>query len=1563
VSNTVIDLITKLEPEKRAVLAELLRPEPEPIAIIGMACRFPGQVNTPEEFWALLKNGRDGIVEVPAERWSTDAFYDPDPHADGKMYTRYGGFLPDMPLFDSQFFGISPHEAIRMDPQQRLLLEVTWEALENAGQNVDELAGSKTGVFIGITDSLYNVRQLQADARSCVNDPYFGIGSASSVASGRLSYFFNFQGPNIALDTACSSSLVALHLACQSLRGKECNLAVIGGVNVVTLPGTMINACKMHMLSSDGRTKTFDAQADGYVLGEGCGTLVLKRMTDAQADGDNILAIIRGSAINEDGRSNSLTAPNGLAQQAVIRQALVQAKVRPHMISYVEAHGSGTSLGDPIEMEALQAVLTKDRAQPLMVGSVKTNLGHLAAGAGMAGLIKTVLALQHQAVPPHLNLKNPNPNILWNEEEVSVPAVLTPWQPIDGRRIAGVSSFGWSGTNVHVVLEEAPTSSSTEPIRPYQLLCLSARTSSALDVATTNLQLYLQEHPHLNLADVAYTLQVGRRSFKHRRVLVCQELEDALSGLGTPARLLNGAQAMQERQIVFMFPGIGDHYENMTRDLYELEPVFRKTVDHCCDLLQPILGLDLRKVLYASNAKASASAGIDLRQMLGRGTASPIVGDERLNQTEFVQPAVFVVEYALVQLLQSWGIVPNLLIGYSLGEYVAACISGVLSLENALTLVARRAQMIQSLPAGSMLAVPLSEADLQPYLNHEICLAVALNKTCVLGGPIEAIAQVEKSLAAQEIVARQLKTSHAFHSTMMEPIVAEFTTLLRSVPLNAPRIPYLSNVTGAWITEAEATDPTYWTRHLCQTVRFGDALALLIANSERVLLEVGAGQSLGSFVKQHPTCKPEQWPLILSTLRPAYEHRSDVAFMLETLGKLWLVGLSIDWSGFYGQKCRQRIPLPTYPFERQRYWIDLPALTSSPAKEQPTGKKGEIADWFSRPEWEETAPPMAQKQTSESWLIFEDELGWGTQLAERLLTLGAKVIRVQVGRSFSQIASDLYTVRPDIPHDYNLLLSTLKKTATVPTQIAHTWSITPPQSSPILGVKDRIEAFNAAQRLGFYSLIYLAQAIGKEVPLEAIRLTVLSNEIQPLGETPISPEKATILGPCRVIPQEYQNIRCRAVDIGQPPSEALGELLLDQLLAELTSMENDVAVAYRDARRYVQTFKPLRLTDRPTSEQLRPGGVYLITGGLGTVGLTLAKYLAQQVQAKLVLVSRSGLPEPATWATRLEHNNQANNHDLICHQIRQIQALEALGAEVLVMAADVTNEKQMEAVIERTYERFGSLHGVIHGAGLTNPNAFQPIQMMERAVCEAHFLPKVHGLYVLEQVLPSASLDFCFLLSSLSCVLGGLGFAAYTAANQFMDAYAHAHQHALGASWTSVNWDTWQSERVQEGTMMLPGATSSSISEFEMTRAEGTQAFALALASGETQLVNSTGDLETRIRQWTKLEVFQESSMPLEKRARPKLSTEYVPPSLDSEQRVAAIWQQVLGIDQVGIHDNFFELGGDSLMGMRLMSWLQQTFQVHLQLPILFEAPTIAEQAIVVEMVIIEEIEKTAENG
>ncbi|HLF25325.1 MAG TPA: SDR family NAD(P)-dependent oxidoreductase [Anaerolineae bacterium] len=974
--------------EMQAKLDALERAQREPIAVIGIGCRFPGEANDPESFWRNLRDGVDAIRDVPGDRWDVDAVYDPDPDVPGKTYTRQAGFIDHADRFDPQFFGIAPREAISMDPQQRLLLEVAWEALENAGQAPDKLNGSRTGVFVGIASSDYAALQLKGGDPARL-DLYYGSGVAHSIAAGRLSYILGLQGPSIALDTACSSSLVAVHLAVQSLRGDECRLAMVGGVHLLLAPDNTIAFSKSRMLAPDGRCKTFDARADGFGDGEGCGVVILKRLSDALADGDRILAVIRGTAVNQDGASSGLTAPNGPSQEAVIRAALVNGGVKPDEVGYVEAHGTGTSLGDPIEVQAMGAVLREGRAadRPFLLGSVKTNVGHLEAAAGVTGLIKAVLMLHYGEVPPHLHFETPSPFIPWNEIPAVVPQTLMPWPKEYARRIAGVSAFGFSGTNAHIVLEEAPEVD-PRPLsligrgagvrveeRPLHLLTLSAKSDAALKELAARYINHLSNpaergassQPTSQLTDLCFTANTGRAHLSNRLAILAESAEQAHARLTdfidgqTTTGLISGETHSTDRaKIAFLFTGQGSQYVGMGRRLYETQPVFRAALDRCAEILRPHLNKSILSVLYPDSAirnPAPLRSG-DYPGTARQGKCSP---QSAIDETAFTQPALFALEYALAELWRSWGVVPSAVMGHSAGEYVAACVAGVFSLEDGLKLITARGRLMQSLPRGEMAAVFANEATVHEALApHQADVSIAAVNgpdNTVISGASVALQAVLDGLQARGIKTKKLVVSHAFHSPMMEPILDEFERIASEVKFSAPRIRLISNVTGKTAAAAEIANPTYWRTHIRRAVRFHESMEALQQLGFELFVEMGPSPTL---IGMGQRCLPEDTGAWLPSLRKGQD---DWQAVLKSLSALYVHGVAVDWVGFDKPYSRRRIALPTYPFQRDRYW--LPATSNQPAN-RPTNQLS-------------LHPLLGQRVRSAlKEIVFESELHAGT---------------------------------------------------------------------------------------------------------------------------------------------------------------------------------------------------------------------------------------------------------------------------------------------------------------------------------------------------------------------------------------------------------------------------------------------------------------------------------------------------------------------------------------------------------------------------------------------------------
>ncbi len=898
---------------------------PDEIAIIGISGRFPGAKNV-EEFWQNLKNGVESITFFSDEELQSVGV-EPNDLADPN-YVKAAPVLADVDLFDATFFGFSPKEAEITDPQHRLFLNCAWEALEDAGYDSESYKGS-IGIYAGTGMSSYLLFNLYPNHEliKSVGKLQTIIGNDKDYLVSRVSYKLNLKGPSVSVQTACSSSLVSVHLAAQSLLNNECDMALAGGVRISSPPKTGYLYEKGSILSPDGHCRAFDAEAQGTIFGSGVGVVVLKRLADAINDGDSIYAVIKGSAVNNDGSLKiGYTAPSVDGQAKVVAEAYAIAGVKPKSITYIEAHGTGTPLGDPIEISTLTQVFqasTKVK-QFCAIGSVKTNVGHLEAAAGITSLIKTVLMLKHKLIPPSLNFQHPNPRIDFDNSPFYVNTKLKRWEVNQGKRRAGVSSFGIGGTNAHLVLEEAPViAESSLETRPKKLLLLSAKTSSALETATKNLATYLKQHPELNIADVAYTYQVGRRAFNYRRMLLCNNISDAVNTLESinTDRVYTSYQEPKQQSIIFMFPGQGSQYVNMALELYKFEATFRKHIDICAELLKPHLGVDLRDILYPAVSESENAR-------------------HKLSTTSIAQPALFVVEFALAQLWIEWGIHPNAMIGHSLGEYVAACLADVLNLEDALTLVAARGRLMQQVPTGAMLSIVISEEEILPFLaSSELSLAANnAPRLCVVSGAEHHITQLEQQMNDENITCRRLHVSHAFHSNSMDLILETFTRLVSKIKLSSPQIPYISNVTGTWITASQATDPNYWSKHLRQTVRFMEGIQTLTQAQNTILLEVGSGSTLSTLAKL--TVEKSTASNVLYSISHPLDQQSDITLLLNTLGQLWLRGININWSKLYTHEQRHRISLPTYPFEQQRYWINPPAINYSHQMESKQKKEG-----------------------------------------------------------------------------------------------------------------------------------------------------------------------------------------------------------------------------------------------------------------------------------------------------------------------------------------------------------------------------------------------------------------------------------------------------------------------------------------------------------------------------------------------------------------------------------------------------------------------------------------------
>lgn len=1458
------------------------------IAIIGMAGRFPGAKNV-EGLWANLRAGVESISVLTDEELLA-AGEDPM-NLEDPAYVRAASKLADVDQFDAGFFGMTPREAELTDPQQRLFLEQAWVSLESAGYDPDRCPGP-VGVFGGVSQSGYFIKNLLTNEKVDRGSLPVLFGNGSDFLATRVSYKLGLKGPAIDVQTSCSSSLVAVHLACQSLLAGECDMALAGGVGIVVPQGRGYLHQEQGIYSPDGHCRAFSAQAEGTVGGSGVALVTLRRLEDAIEAGDNILAVIKGSAINNDGADKvGYAAPSVDGQAEVVRSALAMADVRPDSIGYVESHGTGTALGDPIEIAALTAAFREqtERTDFCRLGSIKTNVGHLDSAAGVTGLIKAALAVHHAQLPPSLHCDEPDPQIDFPSTPFRVQTELEDWECAGPRR-AGVSSFGIGGTNAHVIVEEPPGWEDREEAGEQQLVVLSARTSKALEGASAELSDFLEGRDSLSLADLAWTLQTGRKDFPVRRALRATDVGDLRTKLAGGEGTRTMTEEAHQRSAVFLFPGQGAQYANMGRGLYGFLPAFTAEVDTCCELLQPHLGLDLREVLFpAPGAEEQAS--------------------EQLKQTWLTQPALFVIEYALSRAWMQWGVKPKAMIGHSIGEYVAAALAGVFSLEDAIALVAARGKLMQDLPEGDMLAVSLPEAEVGPHLGEELSLAAVNEHTsCVVSGPTEAITALAGSLDEKGVATRALHTSHAFHSAMMDPILDEFTERVRQADPQAPSLPFVSTLTGTWIQDEEATDPGYWARHLRHTVRFADGLETLLEEPGRVYLEVGPGTTLSTLATR--IARKSEYPagasagVFQGSMRHPREDTPDGDCLLDALGQLWMAKVPIDWQAQHGGVARRRLALPGYAFQRKRYWIE----PGTGAWASTGGKNKDVSDWFYQASWRRCTGTLQGQGTKvpERVLLLTEEGSASAELVEHLTGLGSEVISVHPGEAFTVNEGGGFSLCPGERADYDALAGALMDQERRPDAVFHLWSLA-------AGTDDSLDR-------GFLSVLFLTQALASDASLDVTIVTTGTADV--LGDEALRPEHATLVGLARAITQECKATRCRVIDWA-------GEASTQDLAVELTSESQEELVVCRGAHRWVRWYESVPVGGEEVAP-MRPGSHTLVVGGLGSVGLEVARCLGAAEQAKLTLIGRSLFPGRHAWDEWVDTHEDDDETSRVILILRE---LENGGSEINVLQADVTDPSSLAEAVQVAEAQFGALTGAVHAAGAAKSMAL--LQDTTRDQVEEQLQPKVAGLKSLEEVLGDRTLDFCLIQSSLASCMGVYGMVGYVAAHDWVDAFVALHNRSAQSQWMSVNWDHWLTWKEPKFLHDQGGEA------LYMEREEGAEAVrrVLALPAG-TQLLVSTGDLQARIEGamlgGTGMELDSEDL-----HERPDLASDYQAPSTPAEQVLVAAWGEVLGIAQIGVHDNFFELGGDSVIGLQVVSKVaQQGFTI---VPAqIFEHPTIA---------------------
>ncbi|MGW5682992.1 type I polyketide synthase [Nonomuraea sp. NPDC003754] len=1317
----------------------------EPIAVIGLACRVPGAADVPA-FWRNLVDGVESVKFYTREE--QEALGVPDYMLDDPTFVRAASVAEDYGGLDAALFGMSPREAELRDPQQRMFLELSNTALEDAGYDPSRYHG-EVGVYGTIGSDEYQWLYIRPNRKvfASVGNLAVFTGNHPDYLATLVSYKLDLRGPSVTMHTACSSSLVAVHVACEALRAGECDMALTGGVSLELPAEWGYQYHQDGIYAGDGHCRTFDAAAQGTIWGGGGGVAVLKRLSDAIADGDHIRAVVVGNAINNDGATKvGFSAPSAEGQAAAVSLALGVAQVDPRTVTYVEAHGTGTALGDPIEVAALSSVFSRDTDEAgwCGIGSVKTNIGHLGPAAGIAGFIKAVLAVENGMIPPNLHFEKPNPRIDFGTNPFYVASQLAKWETDGFPRRAGVSSFGIGGTNAHIVMEQAPPAAvpTTQP-RPAHLLQLSARTPTALEAAVRRLADRL-DGAEIDLADVAFTLRKGRREMTHRAAVVAADAADAVAALRDARRLVKGKAG--KPRVAWLFSGQGAQYAGMGAQLYRTEPVFAAAVDECAELLHEDLGRDIRTLMFPAD---------DEREQ----------AEEQLRRTALTQPALFTLEWALAQLWRSWGVEPAAMIGHSIGEYVAATCAGVFDLPDALRLVAARGRLMQSMPEGSMLAVRLDEDEVRRQLPDGLSIATVNGPgTCVVAGPTSLVEEFAAHLEEAGVGHTRLRTSHAFHSPMMDPVLGDFHDIVAQAERHAPSMPFLSNVTGTWITAQDAVDPAYWTRHLREAVRFGDCVATLAAEGEWRLLECGPGRQLVGLAR---TQLPRTGPAPLASLPGPADPKQDLEVLYAAAGELWTCGVPLDADAF-GDPAR-RVPLPAYPYERTHHWVQTPIDSQLIYPLPPRAGALPPEEWYSVPTWRQT--PLAVTASPATWtgrqVVFAGEAA--APLVAALRTAGADVVPVVPGQAYGVAADGTVSLRPGHREDYETLLADVG----VPARVIHAWAL---DGAPATGVQDTLDA----QDVGFHSLLGLVQALAQAEREHDVHLDVVTAATQGVtGPDLTRPEHATVAGIAKVVPLEARWLSVRHIDLESPTGDLAA--LLTELAATPEEPEEGVPpspVALRAGRRWVRGYQqvPLTATDEPAN--LREQGVYVITGGLGGIGLTLAEDLAARLRARLVLLGRSGLPPREQWDALEPADDRTGR------AVRAVRRMEAAGAEVLVLAADVTDPEALRRVRAAAVDRFGRVDGLIHAAGLPGGGM---AEVKERAAADLVMAPKLAGTIALREAFGDLDLDFVLLCSSVTAVAGGFGQVDYCGANSFMDAYAHTWPGRV----LSVNWGAW----------------------------------------------------------------------------------------------------------------------------------------------------------------------------
>lgn len=1487
------------------------------IAIVGMACQFP-DANSKDEFWQNIIQGHESIRPLSeSEMLAAGISLDQAEHPD---YVNSGSFLEGIDQFDASLFGYSAKEADIMDPQHRLFLQIAWQALEQSGYCNDDTR-LRIGVYAGSSGSSYLNQALShpGQLKYEVSPSDLAYENNQDLLATRVAYKLNLRGPAVTMATACSTSLVLVHHGCQALIAGECDVALVGAARASVPQKSGYTYSQGGILSKDGKCRPFDKQASGTISGSGVGAVVLRRLEDAIASRDNIMAIIKGTAINNDGtRKIGFTAPSVAGQTEVIKNALYAADVSADSIGYVEAHGTATALGDPIEFKALTNAYSSftEKRNYCAMGSVKANIGHLDSVAGIAGIAKAVAVLQHKKIPPLVHYKEPNPEINLDDSPFYMSDTVQPWK--DGLPLrAAVSAFGIGGTNAHLILEAFEQQRTATPGRDCQLLTFSGSSEKALNANLAQFAEWLELQPEDDLPDIAYSQNTGRKRLAYHASFVCESREQALKILkkSNSSSVAKFHCREQKAPLVFLFPGQGSQYVGMGRGLYQKEAVFTEVLNQCADQLVPLLdGVDIRNLLYPD---------LESGQTIDASSAEQTRSD--LYKTRFTQPCIFAFEYALARQLESWGIKAQAYLGHSVGEYVAACLSGVFSLEDALFLIAERARLMELQPTGAMLSVNLGETVLLPYLEQFDLSLAAVNapESCVLSGTEDNIERLEHALKDQDCTPRRLHTSHAFHSHLMDGCLNEFRQSFSKIQLKQPAVPFISNLTGDWCDASQVTTVDYWVEHLRSPVLFASGVSRVLEHYQ-TFVEVGPGKVLSSLAMLQFTDQ-----VSYSTVRDTNTPVADTHFLMETIGRLWCRGVMIDWKNFYASETRFRVPTPTYAFQTRRHWIfkenAAPENMSAMRSMEELQQKRSMDEWFYQPVWKQKALPDHTSQNLEDGYI----LCFVPRRNYLLPAFNSQVVWVRHGRQFKKVNQYNYRINGDDPADYQRLLIELTSLYGNPKRVVHAWNLSKAEPSMTL-----------AYRNSFHSLLYLARALSDYPSTDKLQLLILSNCMQLIGkENHHHLVKSLLTGPCKVIPKEFEQINCKSVDL-DPDFDFSSSLMQKLIHCEL--FDNEPFVAIRGGARYVNSVEPVHLAECPSSPSLtdeHPSPTYLITGGFGGIGATLAKHLSAQHRANIILTTRQALPPENTWEQWLSSHTDDN---ATSRKIKLLQQLKLQGSQCSVLVTDLNGRAGFRKALKKVEKICGAVNGVIHSAGAVDGAL---IQARSASESESVLHPKVAGTALLYEVFRQRPLRFFINCSSLSAHLGPIGQVAYCSANNYQDLFTQ--RPSAWQKTISVQWDSWKEVGMAVDTLSKTHGEDLKGIMHGITPSEGAMVLERLLHNNYSNIMIST-------RHFDVLGLSKDDGDPenAEREAiddiddnfhdRPDLSVEYEPAEDDLEQSIIDIWQDKFGIRPIGRHDNFFELHGHSLLAVQIITTIKQHHKTTLPAGTIYDNPTVA---------------------